>query len=146
MLFIYFKVNVPYLNLIQSLDLSRAGTLNINDNGFNSYDSLRNLDISNTGLKSIKYTWFSKKNVEILNISGNKMTELKREHMKFFPKLKTINGSYNDLTHLEANTFLDCKKVETITLNNNHINSVHFDSLDNLKYLNLRSNWMSVVS
>lgn len=140
------QVNVPYLHLIQSLDLSRAGTLNFNDNGFNSYDSLRNLDVSNTGIKAFKNSWFSKKSIEVLDISRNKMTELRRDHLKYFPKLKFFNASNNDLVFLEAHTFLDSKKIEVVALANNHIQSVHFENLNHLRTLNLKGNALNNVS
>ncbi|KAG5678516.1 hypothetical protein PVAND_008183 [Polypedilum vanderplanki] len=134
-------VNVPYLNYIQTLDLSRVGTLNFTDTGFsNSYDALKFLDLSNTGLTALKPQWFARKTIETLDLSRNILTELKREHMKFFPRLRVFNASNNDLKHLEANTFIDLKKIEVIVLNNNHIPHVHFESVENLKYLNLRSN------
>ncbi|XP_070510072.1 leucine-rich repeat-containing protein 15-like [Chironomus tepperi] len=138
-------VNVPYLHLIQSLDLCRAGTLNFSDNGFTSYDSLRELDISNTGIKTFKNSWFTKKNIESLDISRNKMTELRRDNMKYFPKLKFFNASNNDLVFLEAHTFLDSKKIETIALTNNHIQSVHFENLDQLRTLNLKGNALNNI-
>lgn len=132
---------MPYLNLIQTLDLSRVGALNFSESGFsNSYDSLKFLDLSNTGIKELKTQWFSRKTIETLDLSRNLLTDLRRDHMKFFPKMRVFNASNNDIKSLEANTFIDLKKIEVIVLSNNHIPHAHFESVENLKYLNLRNN------
>lgn len=137
-----FVVNVPYLDGISTLDLSGVGKLQLDDSGFtNAYDSLRNLDISNVGLMGqLKSSWFSRKNIEALDVSKNLLNDLRKEHMKNFPKLRYFNASFNEIKFLEVNTFLESKKLEIISLSNNNLPTVHFDNLPNLIALYLRSN------
>lgn len=137
-----FVVNVPHLGSISTLDLSGVGKLVLDESGFsNSYDSLRNLDISNVGLTNqIKSSWFSRKSIEALDVSKNLLNDLRKEHMKNFPKLRYFNASFNEIKYLEPNTFLECKKLEIISLSHNNLVTVLFDNLPNLLALYLRSN------
>lgn len=137
-----FVVNVPHLGCISTLDLSGVGKLVLDESGFsNSYDSLRNLDISNVGLTNqIKSSWFSRKSIEALDVSKNLLNDLRKEHMKNFPKLRYFNASFNEIKYLEPNTFLESKKLEIISLSQNNLVTVLFDNLPNLLALYLRSN------
>jgi Leucine-rich repeat (LRR) protein len=119
--------------------------MNFSDTGFSNYDSLRNLDISNMGIPMLKSSWFSRKSIEVLDVSRNQLTELKKENVKFFPKLRVFNASNNELKFLEGGTFSESKRIEVINLANNHIPGVHFEDLDNLRILNLKSNAITVV-
>lgn len=139
-------VNVPHLNVIQSLDLSQAGILTLSDSGFRDYDSLKFLDITQSEISSLKSSWFTKKTIEVLNVSDNVLTALKKEDMKFFNRLRVFNASSNEIKTLEANTFLDSKKLEVISLSNNQLTSVVIDNLENLKHLYLRENAIATVS
>ncbi|KAL7050479.1 hypothetical protein ACKWTF_004095 [Chironomus riparius] len=73
------------------------------------------------------------------------MTELRRDNLKYLPKLKFFNASNNDLVFVEAHTFMDSKKIEVVALTNNHIQSVHFENLDHLKTLNLKGNALNNI-
>lgn len=142
-----FIVNVPHLNVIQSLDLSQVGTLVLDNTGFtNNYDNLKNIDISNTNLKEMKSSWFSRRNIEALDISKNSLTFLKREQMKFFPFLKYFNASFNEIKTLEARTFLESKKLEVISLSHNSLVTAHFDNLPNLRALYVKSNNLNTMA
>ncbi|CRL00120.1 CLUMA_CG013400, isoform A [Clunio marinus] len=138
-------VNVPYLNVIQSLDLSRVGKLTLSDEGFRDYDSLKNLDISATELSTIKSSWFSKKTIETINLSENELQELKKESMKFFPQLRVFNASFNQIKTLEAKTFAESKKIEVIVLSHNRLVNVVFDDLQNLRQLYLEGNLIVTI-
>lgn len=141
-----FVVNVPHLNVIQTLDLSKVGKLVLDENGFtNFYDNLKNIDMSNTGLTDMKPSWFSRRNIETLDISKNSLPSLKKDQMKFFPFLKYFNASFNDIKTLEANTFLECKKLEIISLSHNILTTAHFDNLPNLRALYVKSNNLNTM-
>lgn len=144
--FSFIAVNVPYLNVIQHLDLSRVGKLALSDTGFRDYDSLKSLHICNTEIAVLKSSWFSRKTLEVLNISENLLKALKKEDMKFFAQLKSFNASFNEIKTLEPNTFLESKKLETISLNNNQLVNVAFENLDNLKHLYIKDNMIVTVS
>lgn len=114
---------MPYLNVIQTLDLSRVGKLKLTDAGFNHYDSLRNLYISNTDIKTLKSSWFTKRTIENLDVSRNSIVEIKKENMKYFPQLRYFDASHNEITTLEAGAFLDSKKLEYISFENNRLSA-----------------------
>lgn len=139
-------MNVPYLNVIQTLDLSRVGKLTLTDAGFRDYESLKSLDICKTETTALKSSWFSRKNIEVLNVSENLIKGLKKDDMKFFSRLRIFNASFNEIKTLEANTFLESKKLEVISLSNNELINVAFDNLENLKQLFLRDNSIVTVS
>lgn len=142
-----FVVNVPYLDGISTLDLSGVGKLVLDDSGFTgAYDSLKNLDISNVDLKgTLKSSWFSRKTIEALDVSKNSLNDLRKEHMKFFPKLRYFNASFNEIKFLEQNTFLESKKLEIISLSHNNLPNVIFDNLPNLVALYVRSNLLTII-
>jgi Leucine-rich repeat (LRR) protein len=118
-----------------------VGKLILDDVGFtNYYDSLRNIDISSTGLTDMKSSWFSRRNIEALDISKNSLSALKKDHMKFFPFLKYFNASFNEIKTLEMGTFLECKKLEVLSLSHNLLASAQFDNIPNLRALYAKSN------
>jgi Leucine-rich repeat (LRR) protein len=125
--------------------LSRVGKLTLSDEGFRDYDSLKNLDISNTELIALKSSWFTRKTIEVLNVSGNLLKALKRVDTKFFTQLKVFNASFNEIKVLEPGTFLEAKKVEIISLSHNQLVNPTFENLDNLKQLYLKGNSFNVV-
>jgi Leucine-rich repeat (LRR) protein len=139
-------VNVPHLKVIQSLDLARAGQLILTDTGFRDYDSLKVLDISLSYIEEFKPSWFSKKTIEVLNLSENFIKALKKDDMKYFSRLRIFNASFNEIKTIEANTFLETKKLEIVSLSHNQLTSVVFDNLENLKNLYLRGNQIATVS
>lgn len=126
--------------------MSRVGTLTLSDDGFREYDSLKRLDLSQTGVATLKPSWFSRKTIEIINLSDNKIKALKKDDMKFFLNLKVFNASFNEIKTVEANTFLDLKRLEVLSLSHNQLVNAGFVSLENLKQLHLRGNAMVTVS
>jgi Leucine-rich repeat (LRR) protein len=99
------------------------------------------LDISNVGLAGqLKSSWFARRSIEGLDVSRNALIDLRKEQFKFFPKLRYLNASFNEIKLLEPGTFLESKKIEVISLSNNHLVSVNFDNLPSLQGLYLRSN------
>lgn len=141
----FVAVNVPYLSTIQTLDLSRVGKLTLSDSGFRDYDSLKNLDISNTQTSVLKSSWFSRKTVEVLNVSENLIKALKKDDTKFFTQLRVFNASFNEIETLETRTFLEAKKLEVLSLSHNQLTNPTFENLDNLKQLFLKGNSFPMV-
>lgn len=126
--------------------MSRVGKLTLSDAGFRDYDSLKNLDISNTQTTAIKSSWFARKTIELLNVSENLIKSLKKDDTKFFTQLRVFNASFNEISALEAGTFLEAKKLEVISLSHNQLVNPIFDNLDNLKQLYLKGNSFVVVN
>lgn len=143
--FCFIAVNVPYLNAIQSLDLSCVGKLTLSDAGFRDYDSLKKLDISKTQTSVLKSSWFSRKTIEVLNVSENLIKALKKDDMKFFTQLRVFNASFNEIETLETGTFLEAKKLEVLSLSHNQLTNLTFENLDNLKQLFLKGNAFPMV-
>lgn len=99
-----------------------------------------------TGISALKSSWFSKKTIEVLNTSENKIKALKKDDMKNFLKMRIFNASFNEIKTVEANTFLEPKKLEVISLSHNQIVNVAFANLESLKQLHLRGNAIETVS
>ena len=146
------EINIPVLSYnfayIKELDLSRAGMLKAVDNGFSTMTSLLHANISDTRITEIRQQWFgtSAKNIEILNASKNRIKNVKRENIKPFTKLKQLNISYNAIDLIEPNAFLELKKLEVLSLNNNALTVANLGIIENLKTLNLRDNSIVRVS
>lgn len=138
-------MNVRHLDAIQTLDLARAGKLVLTDSGFRSYDVLKNLDISQSYLEELKPSWFSKRTIEVLNLSENFVKALKKDDLKFFPRLRVFNASFNEIKTIEQNSFVDSKKLEVVSLSNNQLTNIIVDNLENLKNLYLRGNQIATV-
>lgn len=136
---------MPHINVIQSLDLSRTGSLTLSDAGFRDFDSVKILDVSQTGLTGLKSSWFSKKSIEELNVSENYIKALKKEETKFFARLRVFNASFNEIQTIEPNTFLESKKIEVISLSYNQIKNVAFENLQSLKHLYMKGNSIVTV-
>lgn len=135
---------MPYLDRINTLDLSCVGKLILDDNGFSNYNLLKNLDISNVGLSGqLKASWFSRRTIEALDVSQNALNDLRKDNMKFFPNLRYFNASFNEIKFLEPGTFQESKKLEIISMSNNQLPAVNFNGLPSLKVLFLRSNFIT---
>lgn len=144
--FYYFPDSVvPNLSAIRVLNLSRAGKLNISDVGFKDYENLKVLNVSNTKIETLKSSWFSRKTIEVLNVSKNNIKALKKDDFKYFTKLNSLNLSYNAIDTIELYAFMDLKNLETLSLSNNLLNIVYFSYIQNLKYLYLRDNSITIV-
>lgn len=137
--------HIDNIEVIQYLDLSKAGKLIIDDNGFRNFDGLQTLNISYTKIERLPFTWFARKNIVNLNASKNKIKTMKKDDMKALSKVKNLNMSSNMIDLIEANAFTDMKQLETLTLNDNNIKEVIFGPVENLKSLNLRENSLDVV-
>lgn len=143
---LWISVNVPHLNGIIKLDLSRVGKLTLTETGFRDYDSLKFLDISRSEITALKSSWFSKRTLESLDVSGNLLKAIKKEDTKFFDRLIFFNASSNEIKTLEDNTFLDSKRIEIVSLSSNELTIVQFINLMNIKQLYIRQNALKHVS
>lgn len=143
---IFLDYNTPYVGSIKYLELSRAGKLNIGETGFREFDSLNTLNISNARLERLQFNWFQRKSIVTLVASKNKIVSIKKEDMRVLTKVKSLNLSSNAIELIEANAFSDMKQLENLRLYDNQIKEVIFGPIDNLKYLNLRDNYLKIVS
>lgn len=117
----------------------------MSDAGFRDFDSLKKLDIAQTGLTGLKSSWFTKKTIEELNVSENFIKALKKEETKFFSRLRIFNASFNEIKTVEPNTFLESKKVEVISLSHNQIVNALFENLPSLTHLYMKGNSIVTV-
>jgi Leucine-rich repeat (LRR) protein len=106
---------------------------------------LQTLDISKTGINALNVMWFQKRNIEVLNISDNALPVIKKEYFKFLNNIRIFNASHNQVRNIEPNAFVGLKRLDTLILNNNYLTAEIFDSLENLRVLNLRQNFLSAV-
>ena len=110
--------------------------LNINDINIKELD-LRNRKIGNEGLKFLKKFQFEFKELEVLNLSYNKITDIQILENIQFKKLKELNLSNNDISDINVLEKKHFEKLEKLDLSFNHyLSSVKILEKVNFKQLN----------
>ncbi|XP_077411697.1 vasorin b [Vanacampus margaritifer] len=82
-------------------------------------------------------------NLEMLDLSQNKLTELSDGVFLPLTSLKNLDLSSNQLTHISEQCFQDMVLLERLYLYSNHIKTIHpaaFNGLENLLELKLQGN------
>lgn len=135
------------LNIVERLDLSKAGHLTMSDHGFKDFTSLRELNVSGTRLNSLKQSWFLVRSaMESLDISHNYLNKVFRNSFINLSNLKHLNLSHNDIDSVEINAFADISFLNNLDLSFNDIKELSFGECTRLKSINLGNNLINVVS
>lgn len=123
------------------------GTLHITDHAFRDFLQLNELNISNTQTLTLRDYWFSKDNyVQILDISWNKLTVLRREDFRTLRRLLVANFSHNEIETIEQLAFSDLETLKELNLRNNRLNYlIDWGDLFSLEVLNLDDNFLTKV-
>lgn len=135
------------LVVIKELDLSRAGELETDQNGFRDFTSLSKLILTKTKISTINSNWFDTyNNLQHLDASRNEIKIIRRESLRQLVELTHLNLSYNEISNIQPKSFADLTKLETLTLRYNALNAfVGIGLPDSLKQLDLSENSLTSV-
>jgi Leucine-rich repeat (LRR) protein len=134
-------------------NLTSLKSLNIKENqlaainfGLNSMKILTYLDISYNRLINIKkFSFINLNNLKTLNLSHNYLDDMSENYFPGLINLALLDLSFNSFKYLNRNFFNHLDSLETLFLNNNGLKTLEthsFVSLVKLKCLNLGSNEM----
>lgn len=87
-------------------------------------------------------------NLELLDLSFNKITSIHENGFKGLNNLRTLKLHRNQLQKFKSHTFENVPLLEELLLNNNHIETIEDDilKLPNLKHLDLSHNKLTQLS
>lgn len=133
----------PFIQNIQSLDLSKAGAVTIFEGAFKDFFNLLSLNLTQTQKFKLDPKWFrfgTSNSLEILDMSKNGVVEIRWEYLRFLNKLKIANFSNNALNIVHHNTFRENPILEVLILNGNGLTDYHFGEIKNLRRLEMNHN------
>ncbi|XP_037731171.1 serine/threonine-protein kinase 11-interacting protein-like isoform X2 [Drosophila subpulchrella] len=109
-----------------------------NSNGF-VWNELQSADFSYNSLRSVDTALEFAQHLQHLNLRHNKLNSVAA--IKWLPHLKTLDLSYNCLTHLPQFHMEACKRLQLLNTSNNYIEELlDVANLDALKNLDLSDN------
>ncbi|XP_074663101.1 adhesion G-protein coupled receptor G6-like isoform X2 [Tubulanus polymorphus] len=116
---------------------------------FKDYVNLNSLNLSNNLIKYVHEDAFShNENLEVLDLSYNNISTLKKETFENTAKLKFLNLSNNHIKSIHEGAFSYNENLEVLNLSYNNIITLHQDTFENtakLKYLDLSYNNISTL-
>lgn len=135
-----FPVNctTTSLYLISSCDKSKVLKLKIGGCDENrisqlvdDFQNIRSLDISYSGLESVKPLNRKLDHLEKLDVSHNRLSENPRVFCAQMPRLTEVNFSYNEFSHVSGLP----DTLKRIDLSHNNMSSISYSDLTNVPYL-----------
>ncbi|XP_017063010.2 serine/threonine-protein kinase 11-interacting protein isoform X2 [Drosophila eugracilis] len=126
---------VRSLNCVDEI-ITRCG--GDNSNGF-VWNELQTADFSYNSLRSVDSALEFAQHLQHLILRHNKLTSVTA--IKWLPHLKTLDLSYNCLTHLPQFHMEACKRLQVLNVSNNYVEELlDVAKLDALSSLNLSDN------
>ena len=122
--------------------LSKNQLKKIDVHAFAALPNLSSLDLSHNQLKEI-LPLNGLKQLQTLNLQGNKIQKIQEKAFASLPKLVTLNLNFNELQSLPNNIFAQQSNLRNLTLSSNELESLPqeiFKPLENLVKLHLDSN------
>ncbi|KAL5284860.1 Tl.2 family protein [Megaselia abdita] len=108
---------------------------------FQYQTNIKTLDISENLIKYLGLGSFWPSSLLVLNLSGNKVESITKNHLKNLSNLKSLDISYNAIRLLSRNAFASNTKIQTINLKNNQIDEIRaFRNLETLVDLDFSNN------
>nr|CAD2190809.1 unnamed protein product [Meloidogyne enterolobii] len=131
-------------NTLKELSLRNNIMKSIDEKIFLNLASLKYLDLSSNKLSQLKRSHFSKLvNLETLLLDNNQINSLDDGIFNSLTKLKTLTISNNRLTKITKDVFKNLQNLESLSLQNNFIESIEdeaFSYLLSLKHLDISNN------
>ncbi|XP_073836716.1 uncharacterized protein isoform X1 [Musca autumnalis] len=132
---------------LERLDLSQAGQLQLNDDGFKAMPNLVVLNISGTALESLKGSHFATYNkLENLDASWNTLTEITFELKNRLLYLQYGNFSNNAITTIDRDLWKTFQKLKYLHLDNNELKAASFCDYPQLQLLTLSDNQIEEIN
>lgn len=134
-----------------SLILDHCKINRIHEEAFSNLHVLSNLDLHHNNLTNLNFRVDSSSSNFILNVSHNKITNLKIKNViNFLSKVVQLDLSYNKITKISnhINSTDSSSSLEYLYLNNNNISFIknfYFQSFKRLLILNLSSNPIHLI-
>lgn len=142
--------NIPHLNNIESLDLSKNDLTEIPDLHLLGFNNLERLYLQQNHLSQLPPSCFiGLNNLSILDLSFNQIVQLPATIFQGLNKLETLNLQYNHLAELPSIIFKDLSSLQRLRLNHNQLTRLPdhlFDSLNNMQELDLEDNELTSLS
>ncbi|XP_058462087.1 nyctalopin-like [Malaya genurostris] len=104
---------------------------------------VRHINLSSNAITNVHFTLGFYYQLEVLDISHNRLDTLGSRNFEAQAKLRTLNLSYNLLSNLLKDSFKGLQMLETLLLNDNRIEKIHptaFHGLASLLDLDLTNN------
>ncbi|KAI6225311.1 hypothetical protein M3Y99_01352500 [Aphelenchoides fujianensis] len=140
-----FSMVRPKILSIQRSDLSYFHSEPFADLG----DRLKNLFLRNNILRKIDKQTFAKlSNLELLDLSGNKLEIVKRETLSHLKSLEILLVSNNRINAIEDGAFDGLSNLRTLNLAHNELRNITRDTLrglSNLETLELEGNLIDYI-
>ncbi|KAH8307860.1 hypothetical protein KR059_001139 [Drosophila kikkawai] len=109
-----------------------------NSNGF-VWNELQSADFSYNSLRSVDTALEFAQHLQHLSLRHNKLTSVAA--IKWLPHLKTLDISYNCLTHVPQFHMEACKRLQLLNISNNYVEELlDVAKLDALNHLDLSDN------
>ncbi|XP_064553545.1 uncharacterized protein LOC135438914 isoform X4 [Drosophila montana] len=109
-----------------------------NSNGF-VWNELQSADFSYNNLRAVDTALEFAQHLQHLNLRHNKLTSVRA--IKWLPHLKTLDLSYNCLTHLPQFHVEACKRLQVLNISNNYVEELlDMTKLDALTTMDLSDN------
>ncbi|KAH8281398.1 hypothetical protein KR054_000301 [Drosophila jambulina] len=109
-----------------------------NSNGF-VWNELQSADFSYNSLRSVDTALEFAQHLQHLSLRHNKLTSVAA--IKWLPHLKTLDISYNCLTHIPQFHMEACKRLQLLNISNNYVEELlDVAKLDALNHLDLSDN------
>ncbi|XP_017859865.1 PREDICTED: uncharacterized protein LOC108611635 isoform X1 [Drosophila arizonae] len=126
---------IKSLNNVEDIITHCGGDMS---NGF-VWNELQSADFSYNNLRSVDTALEFAQHLQHLNLRHNKLTSVRA--IKWLPHLKTLDVSYNCLTHIPQFHVEACKRLQMLNISNNYVEELlDMTKLDALTNMDLSDN------
>ena len=136
------------MKMLFELDLSFNSITDITTKMFNGLDKLRTLTLQNNRISVLEGFSFTRlKSLRSLNLANNQIFDIHAMAFENLVYLKMLNLTGNKLKKLAPSRFMGLPKLISLDLSGNEMEELMenaFERLENVKYLYIQSNKLSV--